>query len=574
VARGGDGWSRLAQAGPLLLILGSAFTAPLFTAGALTLTGDRLLGLAALGVATSLGVASRLRWTPIHTALAVFVGIQVLTSLLNAAVWPQGVKFVTVYVLGLACFCLAAEWSRSAEGQRRFGTWWITIGAGLGLIGTVVSVWANLSQELVWGTGLAQMLWFGPPNLAFASKVFAGKATFGEWNLFSSFLLIPLTLGLWRWPRDTHARWLTASLGAVVFGLAFGLTRAAWLSMAGIIALWWWARRPKAWQLTALGAMLVLAFLLQAAVTSSPVPRGVSWRQEEVLQSQMLMRQPLAAQHARYVADKERSRIRTGAKEEKRPLTQLEWRRLEQLTYKIRLIDRAIQAEELSRIRTGAKEEKRPLTQLEEQRIEQLTDEIRRIDRAIQEFDSHFSTRDALADWSTHTALADRFRASAISSRLLEPVKTGVDANTMGRLAISRVTIESWLRRPVVGHGAGSINRLSVVLLDGQRLQKIWNGNLVLFVLHDSGLVGLAALLGLAVAVWRRGARAISRGAAGATLSLAVPLLAVGGALCFAYQFTHALWLMYPYVYLGLLTGATDDDSSRECDVPGPAENR
>ncbi len=90
------------------------------------------------------------------------------------------------------------------------------IGAGLGLIGTVVSVWANLPQKRVWGTGIAQVLWFGLPKL-----VFAGKATFAEWNLLSSFLLIPLALSLWRWPRDAHARWLTASLGAVVFGLAF-----------------------------------------------------------------------------------------------------------------------------------------------------------------------------------------------------------------------------------------------------------------------------------------------------------------------------------------------------------------
>lgn len=47
------------------------------------------------------------------------------------------------------------------------------------------------------------------------------QATFAEWNLLSIFLLIPLALSLWRWPRDAHSRRLTASLGAVVFGLAF-----------------------------------------------------------------------------------------------------------------------------------------------------------------------------------------------------------------------------------------------------------------------------------------------------------------------------------------------------------------
>jgi hypothetical protein len=47
-----------------VLILGSALAAPLFTVASLTLTGDRLLGLAALGVAIGLGIAGRLRWTP------------------------------------------------------------------------------------------------------------------------------------------------------------------------------------------------------------------------------------------------------------------------------------------------------------------------------------------------------------------------------------------------------------------------------------------------------------------------------------------------------------------------------
>ncbi len=508
-SRGSDRWSRLAQAGPLLLVLGSAFTAPLFTVGALTLTGDRLLGVAALVVATGFGVAARLRWTPIHTALAVFVGVQVLTSLLNAAVWPQGLKFVTVYVLGFACFCLAAEWARSAEGQRRFGTWWITIGACLGLTGTVAAVWANLSQKLVWGAGIVEVIWFGSPKLAFAAK-----ATFNEWNLFSTFLLIPLAVGLWRWPRDIHARWLTACLGAMVFGLVFGFTRAAWLSMAGIIAFWWWVRRPRGWQLAAVGAMLVLASLLQVAATSRPVHSGAYWPTAQARQT---------------------------------PGTQLQGAALLQRQL-------AIAKSKERRIQTVAQQENRPLTQLEKQRLEQLNDDIRRIERAIQVLEAPFSTR---------AALADAFTTSAIWARLVEPVKTGRDSNMMGRLAIGRVAIESWLRRPVVGHGVGSINRLAVVLPDGQRLQKVWNGNLVLFVLHDSGLVGLAALLGLAVAVWRRGAGAISRGADGATLSLAVPLLAVGGALCFAYQFTHGLWLMYPYVYLGLLTSATDDASSR-----------
>jgi hypothetical protein len=411
--------SRFEHAGPLLLIFGSAFTAPLFRVGGLMLTGDRLLGLLALGVVTGLRVVHRLRWTPVHSALALFVGVQVLTTLVNAGPWPQGLKFATVYVLGFACFCLAAELARSPEGRHGFVTWWIAVGAGLGAIATLLAVWANLSQHLVWGTQLVQALFLDPEH---PRQVFAGQVTFGEPNLLSSFLLVPFALSLWLWRSSPDAvsspRRVFASLAAVVFGLVFGFTRAAWLSMAGIVALWCWMERPPWRRVAALGATLALAFALQAAVI------GVS-----------------------------------------------------------------------------------PL----------------------------------------------RFR-------MLEPIKSGHDRTLLGRLEISKVTIDSWITRPLVGHGAGSINRLSVVRPSGKRIEKIWNGNLILFVLHDSGLVGLGALVWLGLVVWRRSTRAI-RGATDVsqTSSLTTPLLAIGGGLCFVYQFTHGLWLMYPYLFLGLLAAASED---------------
>ena len=149
-------------------------------------------------------------------------------------------------------------------------------------------------------------------------------------------------------------------------------------------------------------------------------------------------------------------------------------------------------------------------------------------------------------------------------------------------MVINSVTLDSWLERPVsepearysdvervasegpgllataqnvlLGHGAGSVNRLSIVFPIAGRVNRIWNGNVALFVLHDSGLLGLAALLGVvAVIVWQA-RRVIGRGVDDETSLLIVPLLASSAALCFGYQFTHGLWLMYPYVYLGLLT--------------------
>lgn len=408
----GDAWAHLARVGPWVLVAGSAFTAPFATALSLTLTGDRLLALAALAVACALALTHRLHWTSVHSALAVFVGVEIVTSVLSLRAWPQGIKFMTVYVLGFGCFCLAAEWARRTDGQHRVATAWIAVGAVLGVIGTVVSVAANLSQRPLWGTGLVQALaqGAGPPRL-----VFAGEATFREWNLLSSFLLVPFALELWLWRPDATPRpsaWHPAAMAALVFGLAFGFTRAAWLAMAALIAVWWWSRRPRAPQLAALGAMLALAFLLQAAAVGS----------------------------------------------------------------------------------------------------------------------------------------------SALWFRVGNPL---LDPNVMGRVAISRATIASSRMRPVLGHGVGSVNGLSALRPDGTRISKIWNGNALLFVLHDSGLVGLAALLGLGTVVARRAMPAI-RGAAGAgPTSLAVPTLAAGVALGFAYLFTHGLWLMYSYVHLGLLTAVT-----------------
>lgn len=367
--------------------------------------------MVALVLAAGLGLTRRLHWTSVHSALLAFVAAQVVTSLLNASAWPAGPKFSTIYVLGFACFCLAAEWARASDGPRRFERSWIVIGAALGVIGTIVALYGNLVQRQVWGVAFVQRL--DPVDAR--RFVFAAQATFNERNLFSSFLLVAFALALWRWTRASDRGrvppWLFGSLAGLVFGLVFGLTRAVWLAVAALTVLWWRTRRPPWRSLAALGSIAALAVLLQAA----------------------------AIGHT--------------------PL----W------------------------FRMG-------------------------------------NPRD--------------------------------DADMQGRYSINGATIASWLGRPVLGRGAGSVNALSIVKPNGKRLEHVWNGNLVLFVLHDSGLIGFAALCGLAAVVSRRSRRALRADAHRAS-PLIVPLLAVGCALCFAFLFTHALWLMYPYVYLGFLTAVT-----------------
>jgi hypothetical protein len=404
-------------------VLGSACSAPLGTVSTLTVTGDRLLGLAASAVLAVLAIRRQVRWTVVHAALGMFVLAQLVTTALNARTWPQGPKFVTVYILGFACFSLSAECARGASGQRRMTAAWVAVAVLLSLVGTVLGNLSNLYQEPLWGTGTAQRLF---ADTAYDRSLFGARVTFNEWNLFSSFLLIPFTLSLWGWRRETASHWLLiAVLAALVFGLVAGVTRAAWLCMAGIMCLWWRLTRPRQLQVAVLGVIMGSAFVVQALALGT---------------------MPL-------------------------------WSRL----------------------------------------FEQRT-------------------------------------------------------NIEHRLAINRVTVESWvggspvlvgprlsfaLTGLLLGHGAGSVSRLSILFPGGGRIQKVWTGNGVLFIAHDSGLLGLATLLGVVLLVWRRAMRTICRDDGRPAASPTVPLLVGGGALCFAYQFTHGLWLMYPYVYLGFLTAVT-----------------
>ena len=412
----GGSVSWLRQCGALLLIFGATWTVPQARLYGVAFTGDRLLGLAAVGTLVVLALGRRLHWTGVHVALAVFVATQVFTSILNMKERPQGLKFSAVYVLGFACFALAAECSRRQADRRVSVAGWIAAGGVLGAVGTLAAVMAQRSHQQLWGSILA-----AAPAMPGGGRigVFAARGPFSEHNLFSSFLLVSFALALWLWSRDRGRRrlWVIAAIGAIVFGLVFGLTRAAWLSSAAMVVLWWRTTRPGWPRLATIGLLFAVAFSLQAALIGS----------------------------------------------------------------------------------------------------------------------------------------------SPLSFRVLRPIVQRADTNIEDRALINKATAISWQKRPLLGYGAGSVNDLVVVFPRPRPPEPLWTGNMVLFVLQDSGLLGLGALVALVTVLGWKGWRAARRGAGIGWPPVSVPLLVSGAALLFAYQFTHALWLMYPYVYLGLLTSAIDD---------------
>ena len=480
---------RWTSPGLFAVIALSACTAPLLTVVNVTLTGDRLLGSAAVIAVAAMAAARALHWTAIHTAVAVFAGIQVLTSLAAVSAWPAGPRFAAVYVFGFASFALAAELARRARDPWTGARVWIALGAIFGLAGAGVAFVANLRQVDLWGSGHAATV---RARGCVQLVLYAAKLTFGEWNLYSSFLLVAFALSLWWWRSGAAPPWRygigSVALGAIVLGLVFGMTRAAWIGMAALIVLWAWARRPG-WRATgALAGLVIAGFAAQAAaIGQTPlyvrVVQPVLWGLDRNIEMRRLINEA----------------------------TLESWR--------------GAPARAESGAHAGV-----PPTPRERDECQKFPGEV-----------------------------AKPRGVTAAPGPM--PMEARAEGDPTGPAPTPTVTrprarTRSQWQRQVLGNGAGSINALHIVPPGEAELEKPWNGNVLLFVLHDSGAVGLASLAGLIVAVALVARSALRRTGDPSGRALVVASLGAGVALLFAYQFTHALWLMYPYVYLGLLSAA------------------
>jgi O-antigen ligase len=147
-------------------------------------------------------------------------------------------------------------------------------------------------------------------------------------------------------------------------------------------------------------------------------------------------------------------------------------------------------------------------------------------------------------------------RATSLYDRLVPGEGTGFDGPLDVRLAELRAGLSSWRESPWFGHGAGS-GKMLTQYVHGRRWTFVrtepWISNGILFILHDSGLVGLALFVVAAGAVGRQWWRA--RAQMG-DLDARIDHEALGAGLAavlLAWQATHGLWQMYGYLYLGLL---------------------
>ncbi len=239
-----------------VLVLGSAVSIPLFDLANITFTGDRILGLLA---ALFLGVRvlrTGFRWTAVHWALAAFVAVQVLTSVLNMGTWPRGIVLVTVYLLGFACFALMADVASDAAVRRFAAQLLIVVGAVAGLGASLLGIIANLSSTQIWGT---------TPMFSIRSihQVYSAHGTFSEPNYLGGFLLIPFALYLWGSPESMPR------LCSLVTGIVYSCTRASWLGMGGILLACMRIRRLP-WRTTlAIVGVIAVAFALLVATSGA-----------------------------------------------------------------------------------------------------------------------------------------------------------------------------------------------------------------------------------------------------------------------------------------------------------------
>lgn len=205
------------------LVLLATSNRPLGQVAGLTVRPDLASGaLAVVVVLLALLARRRLPLSPALLGFGGFVAFQLFSSVANRGAWPDGVKFSLIYILALAYLCATLILVRDAETAH----WALSLALVLAVAEASLSVLAVLSSNLIGVPSPSPMLPRAFPR--------AGGAM-SEANLFSSLLLVPFSLALWRWSaRPRPARRQGAACLALTAGLIFGLTRAVWIASLAV----------------------------------------------------------------------------------------------------------------------------------------------------------------------------------------------------------------------------------------------------------------------------------------------------------------------------------------------------
>jgi hypothetical protein len=143
---------------------------------------------------------------------------------------------------------------------------------------------------------------------------------------------------------------------------------------------------------------------------------------------------------------------------------------------------------------------------------------------------------------------------SAVGDRLGEVLEQGQVDSLQGRVSVYASAFEGWLRRPLLGWGAGAYPLVYPPPPGGG----YWIANAELHALFDTGIVGFVLLVS-AVGFAARGAvRALRAPASewGAARYVTFGLLVAATGLALAYQLTDGTWLGFTWVLVAMLAAA------------------
>ena len=236
-----------------ILLLLATSNKPLGKVAGLTFRLDLAGGALAVGVVlVALARRRPIPVTPALLGLGGFVAFQVISSVANRAVWPQGVKFSLFYVLGLASVLAVLVLVRDTETAR----WALSLIVTLAVAETMLSVLIAVGSSL-----LSSPL----PEPMLHTLAYRARGAMSEPNLFGSLLLVPFAVALWRWTGPPHvAKGPGAAALALSAGLVFAATRAAWVAALAVAWLSPLRRRMRGRQLRQLilGAAAAAGLLL------------------------------------------------------------------------------------------------------------------------------------------------------------------------------------------------------------------------------------------------------------------------------------------------------------------------